>query len=64
MSGVKEQNLPDIAHYPSDDSFDEPVLKTYKLRWFILLLFSAISFANGVLYTFIVAINNIGFLPI
>ncbi|XP_066912880.1 heme transporter FLVCR2-like [Clytia hemisphaerica] len=34
-------------------------LKVYKQRWFILFIFSCVSFANGVLYTCIVSINDI-----
>lgn len=42
-----------------EDPSVEPVLKTYKRRWLMLLLFSAISFTNGALYTFIVAVNDV-----
>ena len=42
-----------------EESFTEPKLKIYRRRWLILFLFSCISFANGVLYTCIVSINDI-----
>ena len=50
-------------HNVIDDSVNinnyEPKIKIYKKRWLMLLLFSCISFANGVLYTCIVSINDI-----
>ena len=59
---MEEDESNERLHNVVDDSninSYEPKLKVYKKRWFILLIFSCISFANGVLYTCIVSINDI-----
>lgn len=58
----EEEECSKRLHNVIDDSVNinfEPKLKVYKRRWLILFIFSCISFANGVLYTCIVSINDI-----